>query len=686
MLRPDLSQHLWSCTFLVALTCLGGPAETVRAQTAAVVGCVTDEAGRTVPGATVVISGTLHGSASDAGGCFHFIRVAPGSYRLRVTHAGHFSVELPFVARRDAEQRVDVVLRRRVSDSVRPDERSDTALAEAPLEWLRIERDREALAQPIRIPVQSYDLGTTLHGRAFGPDVSLAGGTAFNDVSHDALRVDHAEDGQAYLGAGFSTNTGWSYVSAGAHAAAGRSSYRFDVLSAGAGRYEDGNGATVGSRFRGAGVSARARRLGAQTAVDLEFDAKLLEAYRDPGSRLRYEGGTTGRLELIVRHARERSSVSVTAQAGQREQRLSASSFPDDAPFTWEGSRDAAVGRIAIDARRRVTQAVTIGALASAGSLHSAGRPTRVGSAGAYPFPGVRDRSAGFAAHVEFDSGRFDATARAGLRYANSALRAPVEERRAETTTFPVLEFESRYVGPASRVRLSVTHDEAPGPQEARWGVGSLLRAGQVEVSAIGSFSGARRRTTTGRIELSLDRGMWTGHASVRVDRYHRLAAMMPATDTLSPWQVTSHRGWAAAVDGGVIYEPAAMVRSGARFTLLRGVDETVDGPIAGLPSSTVAAFARLQFPDGHPFLQWTTLWRPERQRVAAIVGEVASPSSVVTDVEAGMRYVKIYFSIGVFNIGNRAVRDHSDPVLPSGRVIYAPGRSFFLSARYVIE
>ncbi|WP_412060979.1 carboxypeptidase-like regulatory domain-containing protein [Rubrivirga sp. IMCC45206] len=70
-------------------------AASAAAQTAAVVGTVRDADGAPLPGASVVLSGTTRGAATDAEGRFRIERLTPGAYRVVASMLGYTSAVEP---------------------------------------------------------------------------------------------------------------------------------------------------------------------------------------------------------------------------------------------------------------------------------------------------------------------------------------------------------------------------------------------------------------------------------------------------------------------------------------------------------------------------------------------------------------------------------------------------------------
>jgi hypothetical protein len=60
-----------------------------------VAGRITDEAGRPLPHASVVLSGTPRGAVADDDGTFAIDRLRPGRVELTVLHLGHRSAPAP---------------------------------------------------------------------------------------------------------------------------------------------------------------------------------------------------------------------------------------------------------------------------------------------------------------------------------------------------------------------------------------------------------------------------------------------------------------------------------------------------------------------------------------------------------------------------------------------------------------
>src|SRR5690554_2723951 len=66
--------------------CLG---QSVWAQSGKLAGRITDSQGMPLPGATVLVEGTMLGAAADAAGDYLVLRIPPGTYRVRFSMVGY---------------------------------------------------------------------------------------------------------------------------------------------------------------------------------------------------------------------------------------------------------------------------------------------------------------------------------------------------------------------------------------------------------------------------------------------------------------------------------------------------------------------------------------------------------------------------------------------------------------------
>ena len=84
-----MKDHLPSLLLSIILSLLTASAS--LAQSGKIAGRITDAVGEAIPGANVVLDGTVRGSVSDAEGYYVILNVSPGNYVLRASFIGFTS-------------------------------------------------------------------------------------------------------------------------------------------------------------------------------------------------------------------------------------------------------------------------------------------------------------------------------------------------------------------------------------------------------------------------------------------------------------------------------------------------------------------------------------------------------------------------------------------------------------------
>jgi outer membrane receptor protein involved in Fe transport len=136
----------------------------------------------------------------------------------------------------------------------------------------------------------------------------------------------------------------------------------------------------------------------------------------------------------------------------------------------------------------------------------------------------------------------------------------------------------------------------------------------------------------------------------------------------------------------GLEYAPVELARVGVVTRVIRARNATADEPLARIPSSIVGGYVELGAPGGHPYLRWVTLGRLARNRFADSVDERETSYSVVSDIEAGGRFRRLRFALGVRNLGDRRIRDHVDGRIENVVPLNAPGRQLTIRVRYLVD
>ena len=93
--------------FIIALF-----SSSLLAQSGKINGFIKDSTGEPLPGATVVIEGTLQGTAAQADGFYQILNVKPGTYTLKATYIGFAPVLIENVAVNiDLTTEIDITMR-----------------------------------------------------------------------------------------------------------------------------------------------------------------------------------------------------------------------------------------------------------------------------------------------------------------------------------------------------------------------------------------------------------------------------------------------------------------------------------------------------------------------------------------------------------------------------------------------
>ena len=89
-----IGKRLLACVLLTAVGLLLLPAHSFAATTGQIKGRVTDDSGKPVIGASVLVVGTTQGAMTDIDGNFQILRVDPGNYTLRISSVEYMTVEV----------------------------------------------------------------------------------------------------------------------------------------------------------------------------------------------------------------------------------------------------------------------------------------------------------------------------------------------------------------------------------------------------------------------------------------------------------------------------------------------------------------------------------------------------------------------------------------------------------------
>ena len=169
----------WSASLLVALLTLSAAAA-AHAQTGRIVGTVTDGDGLSLPGANVLVEGTMLGAGADGSGSFAISNVPAGTYTLRARFIGYADTTLADVVVRSGETTtVQLVL-----------EEESLGLGEAVVVGYGVQQRRDVTGSVVSVDTERLEQSTTsnfaqaLQGAAPGLQVSANGaGAEGNDLS-----------------------------------------------------------------------------------------------------------------------------------------------------------------------------------------------------------------------------------------------------------------------------------------------------------------------------------------------------------------------------------------------------------------------------------------------------------------------------------------------------------------------
>ena len=670
-------------------------------QTGEVSGCITHESAVALANATVVIAGTLHGTRTGIDGCYLFERVSPGAYQMRVHHEGFVASETTFVVADGESVRVDVVLRPLAADLF--GEAANRERARSNLRRFAFGRllrkfslgfppdgYRAVSARSVQMP----GLGYAADSSGFGPHVlARFAGAGPASVADGAERDQSALsfDASPYIEAGIASNTGWRYLDAGLTATPRRTRYAVRFLTAGAGSYTDGAGSTVPSSWSGGLVSARVRHVVGRTSLDFEADALVGGSNSNPTSRLDEEGTTSASAGVTVRRLGGEdygTSYTLGLAAGVLEADLDVESWSfDELVSSQHGERNVSssygvfeVSHAASD-HIRLNAGVRLQSDAHGGSLSP-------NPSDADPWPDVRDRTASLDVGATWSQSSTSVEGSLSISQARSRFRSSQGLASTDNAVLPSADLIIRFGRASALFMYEVTHSRALTDPRMRQGSRSYFPIGQTEVIADGNPDAGESASTMQEFTVSIPRGATTLEVGMSFEILHEFPFIEPdaAGDPATPWRIATGSGWIAAGSMGLEYAPVELARVGVVTRVIRARNATADEPLARIPSSIVGGYVELGAPGGHPYLRWVTLGRLARNRFADSVDERETSYSVVSDIEAGGRFRRLRFALGVRNLGDRRIRDHVDGRIENVVPLNAPGRQLTIRVRYLVD
>ncbi len=642
--------------------------------------CVSDSSGDPVPGATVVITGTLYGSITDAAGCAQLVGVPAGTHPLLIQRDGFRPFSREVTVRSDGPNTVSVVLRRVESDA------EPANAADAPQHPLQI-------LGVASISTMSDGIVAVGTQERLG---SYAAGTRFSVTTRSRRLIDRLVQAsvtdradEAFVEGGIATNT-FSPSLRAAHTKTREgddfdSAHHVAIDVQSGNSYEDGDGDEVVTAYDAGSMRIGVARIGeratSQLMLDGVFETNAVMPSGISPTDAAHDVVATARFDRHAAVGAPGLAVHVSA-ASTRESWKSVERFSGVTGVRTSGVYRRQASTVTGEFTMRAGETTWTASVGLSVELQTQTPVQEVGVADPYR---VRDAGLVGGLSLRHDIGPVlvETSTRAsllGVRLQNSG-----QPTSTKSLVLPSAAVKLSFGGPSRGGRYEIHHNQWLPAYEVRLGRAEVFWFGQ-QVAAARVESMARSRATSQRLSLFATRGDVRLSGSAGLEFLHDVPGVFRSAAADSGFIVKSDAGLAYAFSFGAEWSPLGLVSVGATGHYLRSESTRKDESMTATPGGAIGAYLHAAPLGEYPFIRWETNVLLPTASPALSVGERDTGAASHSNFSLGARIRMLAFTLSIHNISDRTYRTHLTPRTWSpddaGETVYLPGRRFSLAVR----